>query len=76
MDCDSDLDPESLSTSDTEPLQKEVGIQTTCTCKCVCVVIMRCKSNQQKGLLSFKRQESKHYNILLQSFNKLLNVLG
>ena len=25
MECESELDPESLSTSDTEPLQKEAG---------------------------------------------------
>ena len=26
MECDSEPDPESLSTSDTEPVQKEVGV--------------------------------------------------
>ena len=37
MECDSELDPASLSTSNTEPLQKEVGVQTIYLYKQMCV---------------------------------------
>ena len=49
VECDSEIDSECLSTSDAEPLQKEVGVQTTCTCKCVCG-----DPTKQKGLFHSK----------------------
>ena len=71
MKCDSERDTESLSTSDTEPVQKEVGVQTTCTCKCMCGEVQI----QPSRKVHF-HSKGKKVTIRIFCYNRLINLFN